>query len=360
MTVCVNSSSDRQGIPRWVTDAGAKFLGDGDYREPVWNDPVFIAKIGQFVAALTKRYNGNLHIEFVDCRTFGNWGEWHLGMLRGEDPGNAVKQQFIDQWAGFDRTHVVIPISGGTGMQPEGYGLYARNKYGFGAREDSSEHPPRWKTCLPFLDHGPAIAEWSFPYGKIKHGQGWTGQKWQDEMLPGQIQGSGSSYQPLGEWNSPNHSDADMFLAEKGPMVDKWQNRMGYWFRMTEASYPGEMAKGTAGKVSFAIRNDGVAPIYLKGHTGVVKVALMDADNHVVALSTLKGVKPFDWKSGQTVSSTAEVSFPRHAHAAKIALGVFSREGIAHPDIRLGIEHGTEENWYVLSDMPKQPKGGAE
>jgi hypothetical protein len=355
MAVCVNSKENWVGMPDWVVAAGAKWYPSETApacKVPVWEDPVFMAKMGQLVSALAERYNGNPAIEFIDCRTFGNWGEWHLVMLGGKDPGDAVKRKFVDQWAGFDKTHVVLPISAGSGMNPGGYGFYARDKYGFAAREDSAEHPPQWKTCAPFLDHGPAIAEWSWPYGKIKYGQGWTGKKWQDEMLPGQMLGSRYSYQPLGEWNSPNNGDADLFLAEKGRLVDEWQNRMGYWFRMTEASYPGDFANGNAGKVTFGIRNDGVAPIYLKGHSGVVKAALMDADNRVLAVATLKGVNPFGWKAAQTVTNTAEIAFPRHKQAAKIALGVFSSEGAAHPDIKLGIENGTEQNWYVLPDMP--------
>jgi len=355
MPVCVNSKANWVEMPDWVIDAGAEWYPAAaapECKVPVWDDPLFIAKMEQLVSALAERYNGNANIEFIDCRTYGNWGEWHIGQLGGKDPGNSVKRTFIEQWAVFDETHIIVPISGGTGMEPGEYGLYARDKPGFGAREDSSEHPPRWETCLPFLDYGPAVAEWSFPYGKIKYGQGWTGEEWQDERLPGQILGSRYSYQPLGEWNSPNHSDADLFLSEKGHLVEKWQNRMGYWFRMTEASYPGDLANGTTGTTSFAIRNDGVTPIYLKGNTGVVKAALMDADKNVLDVDTLKGITPFDWKPGQTVTSMAKVSFPRHDQAAKIALGVFSREGVARPDIKLGIEHGTEQNWYVLSDMP--------
>ncbi len=104
--------------------------------------------------------------------------------------------------------------------------------------------------------------------------------------------------------------------------------------------------------------NDGVAPIYLKGHTGVVKAALLDAGNEVLAVTTLKGVNPFDWKPGQTLPHTVEVAFPHHVHAAKIALGVCSREGVAHPDIQLGIDGGTATNWYSLSDMPQTPETG--
>jgi hypothetical protein len=356
MPVCVNSVTNCRGMPDWVIAAGARFYiaeKTKDCKVPVWDDPVFLAKMGQLVAALQERYNGDPRIEFIDCRTFGNWGEWHLFGLGGEEPGDAVKQQFIDQWSGFDQTHIIVPVSGGTGLQSGGYGLYARNKYGFGAREDSSEHPPRWQTCLPFLDHGPAVAEWSFPYGKIKQGQSWTREQWKDEMLSGQILGSRYSYQPLGEWNG---TDADDFLAEKGQLVDEWQNRMGYWFKMTAASYPVDLANGTTGAISFKMRNDGVAPLYLKGRRGVVKAALLDDAGKVLVVRTLAGVNPGDWKPAATVSNTAEMAFPRQVQATRLALGVFSRESLENPDIKLGIEQGTPLNWYVLSDMPGKPE----
>jgi len=52
----VNSSGPGLGLPPWVADAGAKFTESAPVgKVPVWDDPVFISKIGQFVAALTKR-----------------------------------------------------------------------------------------------------------------------------------------------------------------------------------------------------------------------------------------------------------------------------------------------------------------
>ncbi|MBO9610639.1 MAG: DUF4832 domain-containing protein [Paenibacillaceae bacterium] len=352
MPVQVNSSTSYTSMPQWVIDAGAQFYyasGAPNTKVPVWNDPVFISKMGQFVAALKDRYNGDSNIEFIDARTFGNWGEWHLGGLGGTDPGNTVKRQYIDQWSGFDQTHIIVPISGGTGMNSGGYGYYARDTYGFGAREDSSDYSPRWQQVLPFYNIGPAVAEWSFPYEKLKLGQGWTGEIWYDGMIPGQINGSKYSYQPLGEWNG---TDANTFLDEKGNLVDEWQNKMGYWFKMTEAAYPDDLGNGTAGTITFKMRNDGVAPIYRKGNTAVVKLALLDGSDQVLATETLSGVNPFDWKPGQTVTNAAYFSFPHDANATKLALGVFSKASRTEPDIKLGIDNGTANHWYVLSDMP--------
>jgi hypothetical protein len=116
---------------------------------------------------------------------------------------------------------------------------------------------------------------------------------------------------------------------------------MGYWFKLTLASYPADLANGTTGKLSFRMRNDGVAPIYIKGHRAVVKVALMDNATNVLSTVTLKGVNPFAWKPGETIAQAAEFTFPKNAKGSKLALGVFTRESLANPDIKLGIDNGT-------------------
>jgi len=116
------------------------------------------------------------------------------------------------------------------------------------------------------------------------------------------------------------------------------------------------LANGTAGRLSFRMRNDGVAPIYIKGHRGVVKAALMDNATNVLSAVTLKGVNPFDWKPGETIVQESEITFPKNAKGTKLALGVFTSEALKNPDIKLGIDHSTGLNWYVLTDMPRGVK----
>ena len=355
MMVSVTNPDSSIGLPQWVIDAGAPAQPATlvpDCMVPAqWDHPIFMAKVAQFVTALAERYNGHPGIAFIDLRTYGNWGEGHLGKIGGKDQGNAVKKQFIDQWAAFDKTHIIIPVSGGHGTGPGEYGLYGRDTYGFGGREDSSEVMRRWKTCLPFLDVAPAVAEWSAPYGRLQERKGWTKQPWKDRELAGQILGSHYSYQPLGQWNGNN---ADTFLAEKGALVDEWQNKMGYWYKMTVASYPRDLANGSTGTLTFSMRNDGVAPFYPRGEAAIVKAALLNDAGEVLATTTLADQTPFAWKPGKTTACRAELTFPATPGATKIAIGVFSRASLANPDIKLGIDHGTDGNWYVLSDMPTE------
>ena len=47
------------------------------------------------------------------------------------------------------------------------------------------------------------------------------------------------------------------------------------------------------------------------------------------------------------------VTTPKNAKGTKLALGVFTKESLANPDIKLGIDKGTALNWYVLTDMQR-------
>ena len=75
--------------PKWVFEAGAVPLAVPDDSSPTgqqiipktWDDPVFLKKLKAFVRALGQHYDGNPDIAFLDIRSYGNWGEGHIGML---------------------------------------------------------------------------------------------------------------------------------------------------------------------------------------------------------------------------------------------------------------------------------------
>ena len=80
--------SCRYATPKWVRDAGAKGIdfefGKGPRpNRPLWEpdylDPVVLAKLDHFLAALARRYDGNPNVAFIDIGSFGMWGEGHTG-----------------------------------------------------------------------------------------------------------------------------------------------------------------------------------------------------------------------------------------------------------------------------------------
>jgi len=183
MSACNNGDSvagaagNYQSTPLWVFDQGAKFYMYGSIKEPVWSDTILLNRQARLIAALTERYNGNPDIAFIDARNFGNWGEWHLFKCGGSnyDPGVAVKQKMIDMWSGFDKTLIIIPVSEGVSVNPQG--PYGRDTYGFGYREDSGDIKARWATCAGALNVAPAVCEWGSSYANIKANGDWTAHR---------------------------------------------------------------------------------------------------------------------------------------------------------------------------------------
>ena len=55
---------------------GAVVESDGPW-EPVWDDPIFLAKLDKFLAAFAARYDGKPWLRYVDIGSIGDWGEGH-------------------------------------------------------------------------------------------------------------------------------------------------------------------------------------------------------------------------------------------------------------------------------------------
>ena len=100
--------------PKWVFDAGTAPLAVKDNSSPTgrrssprtWDDPVFLRKFKAFVRALGKHYDGQSDIAFIDIRSYGNWGEGHIGMLecsgyRPHAAGESQDNYFLPYFQAF-------------------------------------------------------------------------------------------------------------------------------------------------------------------------------------------------------------------------------------------------------------------
>ncbi len=83
----------RYATPQWVEAAGARGYNftpgkgihdNGVFWEPDYDDPVFLAKLEHFLAALANRYDGHPDVAFVDIGSFGVWGEGHTWSSTGK------------------------------------------------------------------------------------------------------------------------------------------------------------------------------------------------------------------------------------------------------------------------------------
>ena len=118
----VTESFIQDGTPVWVQKAGAKgtrfthgigIRDNGQRWEPDYNDPIFLAKLDNFLKAAAKRYNNPAEVAFVDIGTFGIWGEGHTWLGTSLAFSNEVVKKHIDLHVKyFDK----VPVLGESGF----------------------------------------------------------------------------------------------------------------------------------------------------------------------------------------------------------------------------------------------------
>ena len=331
MPACVfNETVNTQATPNFVFSAGAAYTTEYGRKIPVWNDPVYISEFQEFITALKNRYDTNDNIAFFDIRNYGNYGEWHLGNLPNSAPINDTeKKAHVDMWSAFTKTLMLINNTSPLDV----VGIYARDTYKTGIRRDGCVDPnyPTMHMTLSYAyDKTPATGEWYRPYTELK-----SLNRWDPVMFERTLKEGMPSYMGLSIW------DENDFYSEQSTLISRWVNRVGYWLKIVKAQYD-SLGNGVPATFYFQVKNDGVAPIYPnKNNIGYVKQY------------TLSGVNPYLWKPGKYAYVSSGFQFGYHANAAKLAVGVFTKDTLTNPDVKWGISgKDANSNWYVLNSMP--------
>ena len=138
---------------------------------PDWNSPYFLERQDSMVAALGRKYNNDTRVGFIDIRSYGNWGEWHLsGFETPPAPLTTVTtatiQHMIDTYIkAFPDKQLIMLSDNATGLD---YAMSKTNtKYPIGWRRDSwgsplfdnvkktttwSKASERWKTAPVIIE----------------------------------------------------------------------------------------------------------------------------------------------------------------------------------------------------------------
>ena len=75
------------------------------------DDPIYLEKLGNFLAAFAKRYDGRPEVAFVDIGSVGIWGEGHTSRtikLSPEETQRIVKLHIDLHLRHFRRTLLVV------------------------------------------------------------------------------------------------------------------------------------------------------------------------------------------------------------------------------------------------------------
>ena len=273
---------DYDWTPPFVYEMGAKKiqidLRGTDYHAyaPVWDDSIYIWAAKEFAKALAEKYDGDPRIEYIDVRTFGEWGEWHTShMLGSVMPADSVLKDMLDYYASvFKKTQLVLPSNGFGDVYTHALDLGITKRddgfIGIPGRPDTLLRA--YNANLPTIAENIAGYRTMLTYDDLIPGgsQKWTAKRWVDAITTAHL-----TYYVLDQDNDCGY----YFYKDNKALADSMSKVIGYNFTVTRAelltiagadnaaSTAENSADTAAGNVAtntlnITIKNTGVAPCF--------------------------------------------------------------------------------------------------
>lgn len=253
--------------PKYVYEEGAKKItarykdNNANAAVPVWDDSVYLYYAKEFATALAAKYDGDPRIEYIDVRSFGEWGEWHVSNLDGSKmPSVEIQKDMLKHYASvFKKSLLVLPS--------DGYGdvyTYALS-LGITKRDDCLIGIPGTADSLvrAYEANMPTVAENCggyaimlnytdvIPGGYLK----WTPERWVDAITTAHL-----TYYVLDQ----DFDDCGYrFYNDNKALADSMTKVIGYNFTVTQAELVTVARdKDSTSTLNVTVENTGVAPCF--------------------------------------------------------------------------------------------------
>ena len=268
---------DYDWTPPFVYEMGAKKI-QIDLRgtefhayAPVWDDPIYLQAAKEFAKALAEKYDGDPRIEYIDVRTFGEWGEWHTShMLGSVMPADSVLKDMLDYYASvFKKTQLVLPSNGFGDVYTHALDLGITKRddgfIGIPGRPDTLLRA--YNANLPTIAENIAGYRTMLTYDDLIPGgsQKWTAERWVDAITTAHL-----TYYVLDQDNDCGYYS----YKDNKALADSMSKVIGYNFTVTRAELltvvtptaeksvdtaAGNVATNT---LNITVKNTGVAPCF--------------------------------------------------------------------------------------------------
>lgn len=227
---------------------------------PVWDDSVYLYYAKEFAKALAQKYDGDPRIEYIDIRTFGEWGEWHASHLEGSEmPSDSIKMDMLDYYASvFKKTQLVLPSNGSGDVYTHALSLGITKRddgfIGIPGRPDSLVRA--YEANLPTIAENIAGYTTMLEYTDVVPGNyyKWTPQRWVDAITTAHL-----TYYVLDQDSDCGYR----FYKDNKALADSMSKVIGYNFTVTRAELVTvTSAKDSTSTLNISVKNTGVAPCF--------------------------------------------------------------------------------------------------
>jgi autotransporter-associated beta strand protein len=302
-----------------------------------WEDPVYLLRMKEFIAAFGAKYNGNPNIAFIQMLNYGLWGEGNgcfspgLTQVSPSTLLNDYCMPFVQAFPNTQLMEDVIYPSVASSLIASGCGDFT-----CGIMSGVTTGAPM---LIAYPNHPTQMEYYGMDPSVYRGGA-------ENELLLWVTSG-----RPTYMVFIPDTADSDPNFYQ---MVG---NLIGYHFTLEQATIPKSITANVAFPLSFTWYNDGVAPLTLPGTSPCnVAVALLDADNNLVQKQWLPTSNPKGWMPGVPVTENfSNVSFSSVPTGYKLAVGLFLNQSDANPTFKLANQGRTNNGWYIISGSSPNP-----
>jgi hypothetical protein len=372
---CRETSTDRIeqqfATPRWVVEAGArgefwrrgqKTGPDGPW-EPVFDDPIFLEKLENFLRAFAARYDGKPWLRYVDIGSIGDWGEGHTSSGSRTKYGYEQRKVHVDLHLKYFKKTQLVVTDDFVYVIPDPAERERMHRYvlskGITYRDDSilvnyyiGAYPKTWTVRSPeyFADvyrERPTVLELEH-YSGVRRLGNWTGKpgssmaehgggKRGADFFRGALELLHASY--IGY-----HGLADVWLDENPELTVELLNRCGYWYFLHSVTIPETMQPGRPCTVQLAWENRGVAPAY-RPYTLMVRLAGPETADFEFDASNRK------WLPGTVFRQNHTLSLPSTLTPGTYTVKLKLRAKGVQRDVFLALndELLDEQNFYTVA-----------
>ncbi len=352
--------------PPWVIEAGSKGAMFKAYRRQVWvpdyADPVYLAKLERFIAALAERYDGRPWLRYVDIG-LGTWGEGHNHpMFDAPIPMAAVKSHVDIYRRYFSRSLLVLSddavhIHGRTPDQEQELQDYC-SANDISWRDDSiitwpglHNWPATSGVARPNLFESawrrfPVVLESSHYHEAVRdhaYELAPTGNIRAYDDFRGSAALTHATYFGY-------HGDARKWLSDHPALARELANSLGYWYFPRSITTPQAISVGRGAEISIAWDNKGTACAYerfavsakLTGHGRALVLPLAESDNRA-------------WMPGSTCHEHYTLAIPEAMPEGNydLAIGLFDTSNPPPRPIEIGLQETLRDagGFYRLSEI---------
>jgi hypothetical protein len=374
---CRETSRDRieqqYATPKWVMEAGAKggyYLrgeqtGPEGPWEPVFDDPVFLEKLENFLRAFSARYDGKPWLRYVDIGSIGDWGEGHTHsgsrLLYNYDQCKihvdlylkyftksqlAITDDFvysIENLQEREKMHQYIMQTGITYRDDSPLVNYYIGAYPntFSVRSPEYFEAVYRDTPTIFeLEHYGTVkrqGNWLGEPGSLmaEHGKGKTGA----DFFRGALELLHATY--IGY-----HGYAHEWLADNPELTIELLNRCGYWYFLHSIEVPENLKPGEKQTLTIAWENRGVAPAYID-----YDLVLRLSGPEEITINLPAGNKNWMPSEGsKTYNETYQILLPETFKSGEytLSLKLFSKQSHRTVFLPLNPDLMDEQNFYRI------------